>query len=229
MKRNITTVVVEPVAYLRAERSRAMTLRCGFDKLNHRRKLILQLLVLFSTFALFAQEVPQGALQTAEYPDFVTFMNEYNKTMFSSHKKLVLMNKPKKLQKLGKEVKNGDISGLVDYKTKVRGFSGIVIMKYENYCDFPEWIINGETNTKANMNANGKMFGTVNVSGKYNAKVIYDNLLIKKGNAGGGFYIVQYENGLQGKVIWNEIEQENVAIDDADDKVSEIITDSEEN
>lgn len=179
------------------------------------KKIYMCVFMLFCAHFIF----PQDTLQNAEYPDFVTFMNEYNKTMFSSHKKLVLMNKPKKLQKLGKEVKNGDISGLVDYKTKVRGFSGIVIMNYENYSDFPDWIVNGQTNTKANMNANGKMFGTVNVSGKYNAKVIYDNLLIKKGNAGGGFYIVQYENGAEGKVMWNEIELENVALEDADSNV----------
>lgn len=164
-----------------------------------------------------------------EYPDFVTFMNEYNKTMISSHKKLILMNKPKKLQKLGKEVKYGDISGGVNYKTKIRGFSGIVIMDYKDYSDFGDWVFNGQTNVKANLYANGKMFGTVNVAGKYNAKVIYDNILIRKGNAGGGYYVIQYENGSSGKVMWNEILPEDVAIDDADEEVKEISNNEDKN
>ncbi len=66
------------------------------------------------------------------------------------------------------------------------------------------------------------MFGTVNVSGKYSAKVIYDNILIRKGNAGGGYYVIQYEDGSSGKVMWNEILPEEVAIDDADEEVTEI-------
>ncbi len=158
--------------------------------------------------------------ETKDYPDFITFMNMYNQTMISSHNKLILMNKPKKIQKLGKESQYGNISGTVNYKTKIKGFLGIVIIDYDNYSDEKDWIINGQTNVKANLFATGKMYGTINISGKYNAKIIYDNLIIKKGNAGGGYYIIQYENGNSGKVYWNEIETENILIEDVDETIN---------
>lgn len=157
-----------------------------------------------------------------DYPDFVTFFNMYNESIISSHGKLTLMNKPRKLQKLGKESVTGTYKGTLNYRTKVRGFSGIVYIEYNDYSDLEDWIITGSTNIKANLFANGRMFGTVNVSGKYNAKIKYDDLLIKGGNAGGGFYTVEFENGPSGIVPWDSILNEDIAIEDADNKVAPI-------
>ena len=73
-------------------------------------------------------------------------------------------------------------------------------MHYTNYADYyinnnesfgKYFIINGDTNTKAEMTADGKMFGIVTVTGMYPAKVDYSTLQIKKGSAGGGGYMVE--------------------------------------
>lgn len=175
------------------------------------KKLSILILSIFALSGLFAEEI-----------DPVVFFNEYNKNIISSHDKLVLMNKPKKLQKLGKESKKGDISGTVAYRTKVRGFSGVVTIKYTDYSDNTDWILNGDNIIKANLFANGKMSGTVTVSGKYNAKISYDNLLIKKGNAGGGFYTIEYQDGRKEIVHWDAILNEDIAIEDADNHVENI-------
>ena len=66
------------------------------------------------------------------------------------------------------------------------------------------------------------MSGTVTVSGKYNAKISYDNLLIKKGNAGGGFYTIEYEDGRKEIIHWDAILNEDIAIEDADNHVENI-------
>ncbi len=174
--------------------------------------------LLISTLFLLGIILPAMAEPVAyeDYPDFVTFMDMYNVEVWSSHDKLVLMNKPRKLQKLGKETKYGDNNGSVFYKTKVVGFSGVVTIHYTDYSDNDGWILNGNSNIKANLNANGKMFGTVTVSGDYNAKVSYDNLKIKKGNAGGGYYTVEYGDGRVGRVEWDEPKNKTVPINDAD-------------
>lgn len=164
---------------------------------------------------VFSAEIPYE-----DYPDFVTFMDIYNVEVWSSHDKLVLMNKPRKLQKLGKERKLGNLAGSVFYKTKVVGFSGVVTIQYTDYSDHEGWILNGFSNIKANLNANGRMFGTVIVSGDYNAKVSYDNLKIKKGNAGGGYYTVEYGDGRIGEVPWDAPKNKVVPISDADAQVN---------
>ena len=139
------------------------------------------------------------------------YMSAYNGTVVSSHDKLTLMHRKRNLQKLGRENAKGDLKGDVSYKATVRGFHGVVYLEYDDYGDNPHWVITGGTNIRANILANGKMFGMVECSGMYPGKIYYDNLLIKKGNAAGGYYVVE-EKGFEKSVVgWNEIDEELIA------------------
>lgn len=120
-----------------------------------------------------------------------TYFMLYNKIITISHNKLVLMNKKKTLDKLGHEIINGDLSGTLEYKTAVKGLGGLVTMNYVNYADNQDWTINGSMNTKANMSANGTMYGTIEITGMYPGKIFYENVIITDGKAGGGTYDVQ--------------------------------------
>lgn len=132
-----------------------------------------------------------GALSAWQY------MREERKTVESSQKKLTLMHKPNNLDKVGSETINGDISGTLSYNAKVEGLGARITMPYKNYADSyigknPSlgiyFLFNGDTNTTSNMSANGNMDGTVTCSGMYPGKVIYNNVEIKGGAAGGGTY-----------------------------------------
>ncbi len=129
------------------------------------------------------------------------WFREYNKTIMKSQSKLTLMHKSGSTDKLGSESINGDITGSLSYNASVQGLGGRVIMHYDNYCDFwaggsPEfgkyYVLTGNTNTSANMSANGMMDGTTTASteGMYPGYAIYDNVEIKGGAAAGGFYYV---------------------------------------
>lgn len=50
------------------------------------------------------------------------------------------------------------------------------------------FLLNGNTNTTANISSNGTMDGTVTVDGMYPGSVVYDAIQIKGGAAGGGTY-----------------------------------------
>lgn len=132
-----------------------------------------------------------GALSAWQY------MREQRKTVESSQKKLTLMHKPNDLDKVGSETINGDISGTLDYSAKVEGLGARIVMPYVNYADSYisnnkdlgiYFLFDGNTNTSSNMSANGKMDGVVTCRGMYPGKVRYDNVEIKSGNAGGGYY-----------------------------------------
>ena len=132
-----------------------------------------------------------GALSAWQY------MREQRKTVESSQKKLTLMHKPNDLDKVGSETINGDISGSLSYTAKVEGLGARIVMPYTNYADSYisnnkdlgiYFLFDGNTNTTSNMSANGKMDGVVTCRGMYPGKVRYDNVEIKSGNAGGGYY-----------------------------------------
>ena len=132
-----------------------------------------------------------GALTTYQY------VREYIKTTLNSQKKLTLMHKSGNTAKLGTESAQGAISGSLSYDAHVDGLSGRVIMHYDNYADFyimddkslgVYFLLNGNTNTSAGMDTNGTMDGTVTVKGMYPGSVVYDNIKIKGGAAGGGTY-----------------------------------------
>ena len=144
-----------------------------------------------------------GALSPEQY------MREYNKTAINSQTKLTLMHKSNDMDKLGSETANGSISGTLSYNAKVDGVGARITMHYDNYADY--YIIDkdkssgvyfrltGDTNTSANMSANGTMDGTVVCKGMYPGKVIYDKIQIKGGAAGGGTYGIIRE-GFSGQV-----------------------------
>jgi hypothetical protein len=111
------------------------------------------------------------------------------------------MHKSNDTDKLGQETTNGDISGTLSYNAKIAGLGARILMHYTNYADFYAgdkkefgvyFLIDGDTNTSANMSANGNMDGTVTAdsSGMYPGYAKYDKLEIKGGGAGGGYYIV---------------------------------------
>ncbi|MGL4982483.1 MAG: hypothetical protein ACRC4W_06500 [Treponemataceae bacterium] len=127
---------------------------------------------------------------------------EMEKTINSSQKKLKLMWKPASLDKLGSESASGKLSGSLSYNAAVAGLGARIIMHYSNYSDFqnnynnaPIMVLNGNTNTSANMSSNGTMDGTVSISGMYRGSVSYDKIEIKGGDAGGGYYDIAVTAG----------------------------------
>ncbi|MDE5898594.1 MAG: hypothetical protein K2H09_04950 [Treponemataceae bacterium] len=139
---------------------------------------------------------------------YLAYIDEYNESVMLSHSKMTLMHKHPNLAKLGKEQAEGAISGTLSYRTKVRGFHGIVLMDYAGYSDVPGWILDGSTNTKANLAANGMMFSCVRCAGMYPGAVYYDDIQIKKGAARGGFYTVEPEGFPCGTVAWDAVRAE---------------------
>ena len=140
------------------------------------------------------------------------WFREYNKTIQHSQTKLTLMHKSGNTDKLGQETVYGDISGSLFYNAKISGLSGDVQMTYKDYADFsiadnqefgPYFVINGNTNTKAGMDTNGNMYGTVSCTGMYPGGADYSKLVIKGGAAGGGTYEVKTFD-LDGNEIFKE-------------------------
>lgn len=132
-----------------------------------------------------------GALTTYQY------VREYIKTTLNSQKKLTLMHKSAATDKLGSDSCKGDISGTLTYDASMQGLGGRVIMHYTNYADYyimndsslgVYFLLDGNTNTTANISSNGNMDGTVTVRGMYPGSVVYDKIEIKGGAAGGGTY-----------------------------------------
>jgi len=156
------------------------------------------------------ERIGWGALTYTQY------MLEYNKTIKSSHKKLVYMNKPGSTEKLGTETKNGTISGTVYYNGALDGLGARIIMTYTNYADFyiendpangAYFTVSGSSNTSANMSSNGTMDGTINCTGMYPGKVFYDRIEIRGGAAGGGTYGIEPEGFPRGEIPWMVGEQ----------------------
>ncbi|WP_428768240.1 hypothetical protein V1L52_06990 [Treponema sp. HNW] len=132
-----------------------------------------------------------GALTHEQY------FKEYNKTVLSGQKRLTYMHKGGTAA-LGSETINGLISGTYSYDAAVAGLGARIKMKLTNFAEFNcanaqnkvYFKLTGDMNTSANMNANGTMDGTVICEGMYPGRISYDNIEIKGGAAGGGYYIV---------------------------------------
>jgi hypothetical protein len=138
-----------------------------------------------------AEKIGWGALGYEQY------MLEYNKTMKSALKKLTYMHKPGSTEKLGKETKNGTISGTILYDGAISGLGARIIIQLSSYADFyieneqekgVYFTLTGNSNTSANMSSNGTMDGTVTCTGMYPGRVYSDKIEIKGGAAGGGTY-----------------------------------------
>jgi hypothetical protein len=149
-----------------------------------------------------------GALSPEQY------FFEYNKTIKSSHTKLVLMNKSGSLDKVGAETKNGTIRGDLSYVCRLvgGGLGGArVTMHYDNYADFyingdlsrgVYFNLTGDANSIVNMASAGVMEGTVTITGMYPGKIHYDKLLLKSGAAGGGSYGVEPAGFPRTEINW---------------------------
>lgn len=146
-----------------------------------------------------------GALTHEQY------ILEYNKTIKSSQKKMTYLNKPGSTDKIGSETVNGDISGNVFYNAAISGLGARIIIRYTDYADFyidgnkelgSYFILSGESNTSASMDASGKMDSTIVCEGMYPGKISYDNIQIKGGNAGGGTYGVCPDGFAQKELDW---------------------------
>ena len=91
---------------------------------------------------------------------------------------------------LGAEIKMHYAGDYADEQIKCQSQDGEILIGYK-------FVITGDTNTSSNMSANGKMNGTVTcthstennlIQGMYPGEAVYNNLQIKGGAAGGGFY-----------------------------------------
>ena len=146
------------------------------------------------------------------------WFREYNKTVKKSQDRLTLMHKSG-TGALGSESVNGGISGSLAYKAEMAGLGARITMHYTDYAEFyiggdeangVYFLLTGDTNTTANMSANGTMDGTnrAHKDGMYPGYAKYDKLEIKGGGAGGGYYIVctmdKNENTVlaEGNVDW---------------------------
>lgn len=145
------------------------------------------------------------------------FFLEYNKTIKNSQKKLTLMHKSSDTDKLGEETVSGSISGSLNYNAQIAGLGAAITMHYENYSDYyisddstlgNYFVLTGNTDTSASMDASGSMSGTVVCTGMYKGTVIYTNIEIKNGGAGGGTYGITLDGFTgQKEISWTYGEQ----------------------
>jgi len=142
-----------------------------------------------------------------------SYLFEFCKSIKSSYEKLTLVHKTNVFSKLGSEIKDGSVSGSLLYEARVAGLGGRVIMKYENYSDYysdnnrdlgPCFILTGDCNTSASITQNGKMDGTVLVSGMYPGRVYFEYVQIKNGKPGGGTYGVEPNGFPRVEVSWTK-------------------------
>ena len=134
----------------------------------------------------------------------LTFFKKMNETQT----KLTYLNKKSSLAKVGTETVNGNISGTLFYDVKIKGAGGIVTLRYTNYCDEEGWVFDGEIITKSNMSQNGTFTGTVKMttpqgSSTPGLEVNYDNVLLKKGAPGDGYYLVTISGAAAEKVDYS--------------------------
>jgi hypothetical protein len=139
------------------------------------------------------------------------YILEYNKTMGAALKKLTYMHKPGSTEKLGTETKNGTLGGTIYYNAALAGLGADIVIRLTNYAEFyienepakgVYFILNGNSNTSANMSSNGNMSGTVTCTGMYPGKVSYDRIEIKGGAAGGGTYGVQPDGAVSREITY---------------------------
>ncbi|MDR1239888.1 MAG: hypothetical protein LBK27_07225 [Treponema sp.] len=147
------------------------------------------------------------------------WFKEYIKTVNKSLTRLVNMNKPNALDKLGDETKSGGISGTISYDSpdsagEAAGTFTIYI-EYSNYAEFyigndsslglagRYFILNGNSNTTVNgLTGSGSMNGTVTATGMYPGTVGYGSISIVSQEARGGTYAVTPAGGGTAAVSW---------------------------
>ena len=164
------------------------------------KKLFSLVLTFLIASAAFAQ--PAGSGPAEAYA--LTFFKKLNE----GQTRLTYINKKNALAKVGTETVNGLVSGSVFYNVKIKGAGGLVTLRYTNYCDEEGWIFDGEIITNSNMAQNGSFTGTVKMtapqgSGTPSLEVCYDNVLLKKGAPGDGYYLVTIAGSAPEKVDYS--------------------------
>lgn len=144
------------------------------------KKLFCLVFGLLLVLAVFAQDLTIAEDYTLNY------FKKLNKTQ----DKLTYMHKKSSLAKVGTETVNGDISGTLFYDVKIKGMGAVVTLRYTNYCDEEGWVYDGEIITHANMSQNGTFSGIIKVTGVSPSEVCYDNVIMKKGQPQGGYYLL---------------------------------------
>lgn len=143
-----------------------------------------KIITLIFGFLLFAVMFAEPSQRAEDYA--LTFFKKFNETQ----KKLTYMNKAGSMEKMGTETVNGNISGTIFYDVKLKGLGAVVTLRYTNYCDEEGWIFDGEILTHSNMAQNGTFEGTIKVIGEAPGEISYDKVILKKGQPGGGNYLV---------------------------------------
>lgn len=163
----------------------------------------LTFLILSAASTAFAQPVASSEHEAAE-AYALTFFKKLNE----GQTRLTYINKKNALAKVGTETVNGLVSGSVFYNVKIKGAGGLVTLRYTNYCDEEGWIFDGEIITNSNMAQNGSFTGTVKMTapqgcGTPSLEVCYDNVLLKKGAPGDGYYLVTIAGSAPEKVDYS--------------------------
>ena len=148
-------------------------------------KKIITILIALS-FLFVSGAFAEGGAAASPEDYALTFFKKLNETQ----KKLTYMNKKGSLEKVGTETVNGNLSGSLFYDVKIKGMGADVTLRYTNYCDEEGWVFDGEIITHSNMAQNGTFEGSIKISGINPGEVTYDKVLLKKGQPGGGNYLV---------------------------------------
>jgi hypothetical protein len=165
---------------------------------------------------LSLNELQQGSFPSGEREGWGAltheqYMLEYNRTMKSALRKLTLMHRPGNTDKLGSETKQGTISGQIAYNAAISGLGARITISLNNYADFyienepangVYFVLNGNSNTSANMSSIGTMDGTMTNTGMYPGRVYYDRIEIRGGAAAGGTYGIEPNGFPRVEVDW---------------------------
>lgn len=133
-----------------------------------------------------------GALSAWQY------IHEMCKTIDNSHERSRALRTG---SSLSDKMKDDSLKGLVcgDWTYKFNLGSMYATVYYENYADYyinadsnlgAYFLLTGNTDTKADMQQNGNMYGTVICKGMYPGSVAYDGIQVKGGDSGGGYYVL---------------------------------------
>ncbi len=96
---------------------------------------------------------------------------------------------------------DGDIGGTCHWTIVLQGLGGLVTFDYTDYND-SGIVINGTQSGTLNLSANGNMVGTLYFTGDYSGSIEY-HLVITGGETSGGYYIVSWDEGIEGeKINW---------------------------
>ncbi len=152
------------------------------------------------------------SLTVAELPGEVTdyeFFNLFSETMDTALGKISLMQNSG-MDMLGEEIQAGDISGTVHYKATFNFWRmrATVVITFDNYCDTliedeELMILDDAITTISNINGNGDLTGTINVTGLYPGYVRHDLIITSQQPNGGNYYVRQEGSNDETAIPWD--------------------------